>query len=300
MKFLFWNIADKDDASIGNTIIDIIKQEAPDVLLLSESNVTDAFILKNCNMNFIHGIAKTSFGLNKRLRLYSSSKTHRITFVTEYGDGEILVCGLEITNGTVIENYLLFGCHFVSKSTIKDEGKRLKRIVKYREFIETTEKDYAKPPIGNAKNFKGSIVFGDFNTNPFELAFIDSTGLFALDVRKPVPKKLNKFKYFINPSLSLLGNFCYNKRGKQAAPGTYFFNDKDIEVSGEHYWNLLDGMFFRPELNDAYENGEPLEVITEIKRKKGVPKHQLFDFKTHRIDEANYSDHLPIKFKFKL
>ncbi len=300
MKFLFWNIIGKDESTIGKAIKDIVKQEKPDILLLSESNVTDAFILKNCKMNFIHGIAKTSFGLNKKLRLYSNSKTHKITVITEYGDGEILVCGIEITNGSTIENYLIFGCHFVSKSTIKDEGKRLKRIIKYREFIETTERDYTNPPIGSPKNFKGSIVFGDFNTNPFELAFTDSSGLFALNIRNPVPLKLNKVKYFINPSLSVLGNFCFNKNGNLAAPGTYFYNKKDLAISGEHYWNLLDGMFFRPELHDAYEKGEPLEIITEIEIKKGVSKHQLFDFNIQRIDEVNYSDHLPIKFTFKI
>jgi hypothetical protein len=238
--------------------------------------------------------------MNKRLRLYSSLNTHKIKPVSEYGEGEILVCGIESSNGIQEANYLLFGCHFVSKATLSDPDKRLKRFTKYREFIETTEKDYTTPPKGITKNYKGSIVFGDFNTNPFEKAFTDSWGLFALDIELPVPKKLNKMKYFINPTLSLLGNFGYNNKGISSAPGTYYFEKKDLEIPTEHFWNAIDGMFFRPELQSLYNKNEPLEIISMIVDKNGITKHTLFDFTTRIIDNDKYSDHLPIKFYFNL
>lgn len=294
MKFLFWNIAEKK--SIDNAVCDIIKQEKPDVLLLAETNLEDQLI-EQLDLKLIHGIAKTSFGLNKRLKIYSNLKN--IMPLSSYGDGEILVCSLETINNNVKENYLIFGCHFVSKSTIKDDGKRLKRFMKYREFIETTEKEYSFPPKGESRNFKGSIIFGDFNTNPFELAFTDSLGLLALDLRPPLPKKLKTLNYFINPTFSLLGNFNFNVSGKPAASGTYYHN-KDIEVSNEHFWNTIDGMIFRPIMINEYDLEKPLEIIANIKDEHDQIIHKLFDIEQNMIRSTEYSDHLPIKFNFKL
>jgi hypothetical protein len=294
MKFIFWNIVDND--TIGETIGDLIKHEKPDLLLLAETKLDDTFIMTH-GMKYICGIEKTSFGINKKMRLYS--RNIKIIPVSSHGDGEIMTCSIEIDTQGIKEHYLIFGCHMVSKSTIKNAQLRLKRFIKYREYIETTEKEFTSPPRGEIKNFKGSIVFGDFNTNPFETAFTDSLGLLALDVRSPLPKKLKNVSFFINPMFSLIGNFNFNREGKQAAPGT-FFHKKNIEDTDEHFWNILDGMIFRPSIETKYDLENPLEVITSIKDEFGNIIHYLFDYSNHRIDAIKYSDHLPIKFNFKI
>jgi hypothetical protein len=291
MKFIFWNISEK---TIDKAISDMIENEKPDILLLAETNIDDSLFNKH-KMKLVHCCSKKSFGLNKQLKLYSKQKN--IMPVSLYGDGDMLVCGMEINNNSEKENYMIFGCHFVSKSTIKDDGKRLKRFMKYREFIESTEIEYSSPHKGEKKNLKGSIIFGDFNTNPFEPAFTDSLGLLALDVRSPLPKKLKKLSYFINPTFSLIGNYNYNIEGKRMASGTYY-HDKDIEITNEHYWNSIDGVIFRPSIIENYDLKQPLEIITSIKNINGEIIHKLFDFDENKINSEEYSDHLPIKFNF--
>jgi|GEM_PF-3147635 len=84
MKFIFWNIAEKE--TVDNAIMDIIKYEQPDILLVAETNIKDS-LFKQYDLKLIHSCAKTSFGLTKKLKLYSSLKN--ILPVSFYGDGEI-------------------------------------------------------------------------------------------------------------------------------------------------------------------------------------------------------------------
>jgi hypothetical protein len=53
MKFIFWNICDKDDTGIGSAIKDLVKEQNPDVLLLAETNVSDKYIFDECGLEFL-------------------------------------------------------------------------------------------------------------------------------------------------------------------------------------------------------------------------------------------------------
>ncbi len=294
MKFIFWNIRDSDEQQMHEVIENLIASEKPHVILLAETNISDAF-MESYGFNFVHGSRKNVLGLKKNLKIYSTQKDFILTPHSRY-KGELLACELEINN----KFYLVFGCHLVSKLTIDDEDKRLERAYKHRQFIEDNENEFGKVEENTKKVLSGSIVFGDFNLNPFEKSMNHHQwGLFAIDIRPPVPDSLNGTKYFINPTLSIMSSFGRKKDGSISAPGTYWFDKKDIQIPKDYYWNAIDGMFFRPDLFTSYNEEEPLEVITEVCDNTGAIQHNLFDFNSNQINN-NYSDHLPIKFTFNL
>ncbi len=295
IKILFWNIRDNDDTAIGKILLDLIEVEKPNIVLLAESNVSDKYLQDNTKLILIDGVTKKSFGLNKHLKLYADKAGYDIASVTPYGDGEMLAFGIDVSG----VSYLMFACHFASKSSLKDDDKRIRRYAKYKDFVNTSERDYQYPPLGNPKKFKGSFLVGDFNINPFEKPINHVDGLFAIDLRITAVKKLKKLNYFLNPMLSTLGNYGYRNSGKPSAPGTFFYSNKDIEIPSEYFWNMMDGMFFRPSLLDCYEKGQPLEIITEITDAKGTIVHEFFSFSKKEINNE-ISDHLPIKFTLKL
>jgi hypothetical protein len=187
----------------------------------------------------------------------------------------------------------------MSKTNIKSPDDQYKRAMEYRKFINSTEDDFTKLPSGAARKVEGTILFGDLNINPFERPLVDDEALFAIDLKKRPVRKLVGMRYFINPTFSIFGHYGRKKNGQPAAPGTYYLN-KNHRRSDEFFWNCLDGMLFRPELIPLYEQGEPLEIITEIRDGTGKVKHDFFDFTTMKINKDKYSDHLPIKFTFKL
>lgn len=292
MKFLFWNINNQKGSNCVEAVKAIIDSEKPDVILLAETSICDNEIIGNGNLRYIHGITSNRFGLNKQMRLYATENEFNIMPNAEYGEGEMISCTLSVKG----RYYLVFGCHFVSKTTITNEEKKMKRIKEYRKFIVDTENAYRKNLEKKGSTFVGSIVFGDFNANPFERPFTDYEGLFAIDIKLPHPSRLKKKPYFINPTFSLLG--CYNNRenSMHAAPGSYYYGKKDFDVSTEYFWNTIDGMFFRPSLYNAYDISNPLTIVTEIAIDSG--RHVLFD-ETQMLINDNYSDHLPIIFNFQ-
>lgn len=294
MNFFFWNIGGQDDKNLGSTLDDIVDYEKPDIILLAESKFDETYLAKK-GFSHVNTITKTDFNLNLKLQMYSRQNGFLLTPYLDNNDGEIMACHLDVGK----KNYLLFGVHFMSKTNIKSPDDQYKRAMEYRKFINGTEDDFKKMPSGTTRQVEGSILFGDLNINPFEKPLVDNEALFAIDLKRRPAKKLVRMRYFINPTFSIFGHFGRKKNGDQAAPGTYYLN-KDHRRSDEFFWNCLDGMLFRPELVDLYEQGEPLEIITEIKDATGTIKHSFFDFSTMKINKSRYSDHLPIKFTFKI
>jgi hypothetical protein len=215
----------------------------------------------------------------KTMKLYAKTNGFKINCVGFYGNGEIIASLLEF-NKTKI---LLVSVHLISKMSVNNEEKKLKMATRCRNFIETHEANH---------NVNGSIIFGDFNANPFEKVFTATEGLFSIDLLKPPVRRINKFPYFINATISQMGHFNYFKDGRKKPPGSYYFNNKDFDISTDLFWNSLDGLLFRPSLLQEYLNGKELEIISNTN------SYTLYDETTYKIDPA-YSDHLPISFTFK-
>lgn len=276
IKFLFWNVCDKDETIIG----DIIDELLPfDIVCLAESKVSDTYF-NNKNFKLIFEVSRKDRRKKamKFLKFYSSQKKFTVSPVGDYGNGEIIATVLQVNT----QKILLLATHLLSNISVQNAEKKLENFVKYRNFIEACENDL-KPD--------GTIVFGDFNANPFEIGFCKKQGLFSIDLLNPPPRRINKIPYFINPTISQLGHFSYYSDGNRKPPGSYYYHKKDFDISTSLFWNTIDGMIFRPSLLNNYINGAELKIITKTNN------HTLFDDVNFKINN-NYSDHLPITFTF--
>jgi exonuclease III len=145
---------------------------------------------------------------------------------------------------------------------------------------------WAELQVGHSR----SIVFGDFNSNPFESPVGSLSGMHAVSSRSIAAKISRKcynvdYPFFYNPMWSLLGDF----RSGDSPPGTYYHDGSNPH---EFYWHMLDQVLLRPELCERLTtNG--LKIITKIGdqsllTRSGIP------------DRSNASDHLPVLFTLDL
>jgi hypothetical protein len=133
-------------------------------------------------------------------------------------------------------------------------------------------------------NYKGTILFGDFNLNPFDIAMHNRKGFHSTNYSDSLEH------HFFNPMFSLLGNYAY-RTNIPKPPGTYFFEKLDIERPYDIHWNLLDGVIFEPSLKPMFVP-QSLRIVEQI-----GDSHVLYI--NSKITDG-YSDHLPISFEFKL
>ena len=131
-----------------------------------------------------------------------------------------------------------------------------------------------------------TIVFGDFNMNPFDLGMTSRlNGLGAMMTRELTvahshdPDRL----VFYNPMWALMG--------KAEAPGTHYWDGDDPHNC---YWHCLDGILVRPDLFDAFRD-EDLRIIRRLNTRGGEEVDLIRRAGKHW--RLAYSDHLPIVFK---
>lgn len=279
LKFLMWNIKNK-----RNTVLDALSQlyteRIPDFLLLIETGLTDTEIINLSNNN----LRSVMLNDNKSIRLYVSKRIDAQIINEE--ELEILVSNgqrRQIKERLVFfklriesENVLLVGIHFPSKfnNTAPTQQQIMKR---WRNWIEAQE--------AILKTNK-TIIFGDFNLNPQEMALYSHEGLSA----HPTINNSGtvKTKYY-NPMWATLGDFIY-QTDKPKVPGT-FYSDINEDNVDEMHWNVLDGLLIKNSLVDSFSKKD-LEIITHTK------DHMFYT--SNGIDKTNYSDHLPVTFKFSL
>lgn len=289
IKFLFWNIKRQNTTNIGDWLEEIIEVEEPDILLLAESNVNPKFIEAISNLKFIDTrVRGEKYGKQVNLQLYSNNNGFGIKKIMSTKENHILSFFLIKEN----RKYLINGCHFISKITESDIDKLTKHFNKYSKHINDIKlTEETKEEI----KLSGTILFGDFNVNPFERPFNNPDGIFTFNCMSPLKSKTN-ITYYLNPTYSILGPFRTDKLGNFVSPGTYYFKAKDRDKPSQYYWNSPDGMLFSDELIKQYIDGQQLEIITYIIQ-NGNPKY-LIDINKRKFKIP--SDHLPIKFAFNI
>jgi hypothetical protein len=134
-----------------------------------------------------------------------------------------------------------------------------------------------------------SVVFGDFNANPFELPMAGVRGMNAVMSRTTAlgkPRRMydQSYSYFYNPMWNLYGD-----EPRNSAPATYYYLGSDPH---ELYWHMLDQVLIRPSLISEFDFSV-LEIVTsilgtELTRPNGIP------------NETKFSDHLPVVFAVDL
>lgn len=125
-----------------------------------------------------------------------------------------------------------------------------------------------------------TIVFGDFNMNPFDDGMISAAAMNSIPCSLTAQRGFRtiegrKHSFFYNPMWNLLGDFS-------GSPGTYFHTSPGYR---SHYWNILDQVVLRPAV--AARLSKPsLAVLTKAGKQSLVNKS----------GRPEVSDHLPIRF----
>jgi endonuclease/exonuclease/phosphatase family metal-dependent hydrolase len=130
-----------------------------------------------------------------------------------------------------------------------------------------------------------SIVFGDFNANPFESPVASALGMNAVISRaiaQSDPRRMlnQSYPYFYNPMWNLYGD-----EPRSSAPATYYYRGSDPH---ELYWHMLDQVLIRPSLLNGFDFSA-LDIVTTVRSTEltgasGTP------------DRTRFSDHLPVVF----
>lgn len=236
---------------------------------------TDVLILCEVDKNNHKHLSKLLFDLEPSLPM-PNNRTHlfhkKECRISKIKDGNYYSAFILNKASTMI---LLITVHLPSRMYRTDSDIGIQASLVKRE-IEVLEKGYKT---------ENTIVVGDFNLNPFSDGMVSITGFHAvmcLDTALKKTRKVDKeeYRYFFNPMWAVHGNH------NNSVLGTYYHHKNPTS----YVWNLFDQVILRPSLIDKFDSSQ-LEIVTRVGEKslltdKGLP------------DKKNYSDHLPLKFKF--
>jgi len=272
INFLTWNLKRKG-ATFISAIEEVYDENRPDFLLLVETDVEDKKIESISSGN----LKSVMINSDKSIRLYVNP-AFNVNMVNEETteDGRFRhVKDRMIFFNCKIENihFVLVGVHFPSKynnppNTQYNIMKRWLGWIRGQEIICQTD---------------NSIIFGDLNLNPFDIAVYRDGGLNAHPTvqHSTIVKPL-----YYNPMWSALGNFIY-KTDEEKVPGTYFY-DVPLDNADDFHWNVVDGVLIKKSLV-GYFSKKDLEIIVKTR------SHVFSNL--NGINSDDYSDHLPLKFK---
>ena len=273
VSFLTWNLKRQSNEKILSALGEIYTEHKPDFLLLGETGVEDKKIEALANGN----LKSVMLSPDKSIRLYVNP-IFNVNMVNEedvkdgrYGhiNERIVFFQCEIEK----VKFVLVGVHFPSKLS-HPPNTQYNIMKRWLGWIRGQEK------ICETNN---SIIFGDLNLNPFDIAIYRDGGLNA----HPTIDHSGRVKpLYYNPMWSTLGDFIY-KSGEEKVPGTYFYN-LPIDNADDFHWNAIDAVLIKKSLVKHFSKKD-LEIIT------GTTSHKFYE--SHKIDATNYSDHLPLKFK---
>ena len=266
LSILFWNMHKKD---LSETLLQILEQHAPTVVLLCEYGGSEGQLLTTVNRKSIRYRMDDSLGVSRMIALTTLRKSglKRLRDEDRYsfwrvgnGQNRITLCGLHLHSGP---NH--------------DQKVRNQLLPRIRPDLATVE---------NREGHDRTVLIGDMNLNPFDDMLMSSEGLHAIsslnEAKRGSRQVLRQERpYFYNPMWSHLGD-------RPIEPsGTYFWEKGSAMGYG---WNMLDQTLFRPSVMDLYEDFE-VEILTH------AGDNSLVDVRG-RPDSKSASDHLPIRIHF--
>ena len=136
-----------------------------------------------------------------------------------------------------------------------------------------------------------TVLFGDFNANPFEPAVFGTVGLHAVASRRVASGRSREVlgtasKFFYNPMWGLLGDARDGDRSIETPGGTYFYTNADPH---DLYWHMLDQVVVRPDVVPMFDH-DGLRIVTSLGADSFVTDSGVPDRRTA-------SDHLPVVFR---
>ena len=131
-----------------------------------------------------------------------------------------------------------------------------------------------------------SILIGDFNMDPYNLAMLDPRGMNAMMCRNLATKKATRwfgrpkrpYKGFYNPMWNLLGDRSTDKQ-----PGSFYKGNDKTDAA---IWHAIDQVLVRPTLIPQISAKSP-KLLTQIGSSSLLSKSGI-------ISGKGISDHLPV------
>ncbi len=268
MNFLFWNV---NKQAILDEIIELATQENIDFLMLAESGFTDIQVLKALNTQS-SGFYFLPDYVCKKIQVFGKFEPQSIKPL--HGQERFTIKSIEAPK---IGHLNLVILHYQSKVNwdLFDQSAHVSTI------------KYAIDNVERKTGHKNTVVCGDFNMNPFDAGMVQTTGFHSIMDKRIVLNKKSRivdgieYNLMYNPMWSFLGDMS---RGDVA--GTIYYSPaKPIN----YHWNMFDQVLMRSEMIQYFDD-EYLNIVTKIGSKSLINQNNLID--------ENYSDHLPIKFRF--
>ena len=261
MKFLFWNINKKD---LSNTIIEICQENDTDILGICEGKELDKInIIKKLNFKEIFLLSNLK---DRGIKLFCK-KNINMKVNTE-NNSYYKQFTLKIEDKT----YTIFLVHLPSKLNL-DNTNQYQLVTRFKNTLK-----------GINYQGKKTIIFGDFNMNPFEEGMVSSEAFHALN-SKLVTSKIQrevygeKCYYFYNPTW-----FLYAKSYNEII-GSYYYSSS---APNNLFWNMFDQVIISPDLISNF-NFDTFKIIEKTRLR--------YLCKNEKPNEVTYSDHLPIFFE---
>ena len=274
LNFLFWNIKQKPIAPL---ISQLARERRVDILVLAECTIDPMVLLGELNQ---HGtddfLFSDGFSVTDKFYVYTRFDHSWLQPVYDLRTLGISIRRLE--HPLYDDDVILGMVHLPSKLYLSEDNQS-QLATRFREPIEDVENE-----LGHSR----TILFGDFNMNPFEKGMISSESFHAItdqvkaaDIDRTVYDEIRKF--FYNPMWSLMGDIS------RGPPGTYYYNRSDPIT---YFWNTLDQVILRPSLISSFVS-DRLAIVTSI-------GDESLARKNGRPDSAKASDHLPLFFSLNL
>ena len=263
MNLLFWNLNKKD---LLGELPALTRQYDVDILILAESNLADVSVLTALNSgqkrNFL-----LPLNLSERLSIYTRFIRKSVIPVSDAG-------GISIKHivPPLGPDFILVAVHLPSKLHFNEIDHTMLSVRLSEMICEAEQK------VGHER----TVVFGDFNMNPFENGMVSADGLHAVMDRRIALKKERTVQgkarsFFYNPMWSRLGDMS------NGPPGTYHYAKSEQACL---FWNSFDQVLLRPSLLEFFSD-QNLEVVTRFNGTNLLKE-------TGQPNKQHFSDHLPI------
>lgn len=261
LNFLFWNAGKR---YVDTELVELIVNTQANFVALAEyvGNGFDLIRLLSARGVNYHSIPTVGC---ERIKIFTDITPSGIKHGREadrYSIKELQVPGM---------TPLLVGLVHLRSKLYANDGDQQASAMFFRNDIESAEAE---------SGHKNTIIFGDFNMNPFDTGMISAISLNSLPSLR-IAKNGSRFiegrehSFFYNPSWNLLGDL-------DDTPGTYFHSSPS-HLS--HYWNTLDQVIVRPAIADRFQTAS-LKIL------KKAGEHSL----VNHDGRPSVSDHLPIFF----
>ncbi|WP_394532804.1 hypothetical protein C1N83_27965 (plasmid) [Priestia aryabhattai] len=273
LKFLFWNVNNKN---LTDLIVELVNEEAIDIVLLAESKEIDDIILERKLVSVTKKPYKSRYISGQKILLLDNLKNH-IARLNE--DKRTSSCQYLINN----QDILVVGVHLRDQYSVHSED-LYDLAGQHRELIDKQQVDKV-------------IVIGDFNMNPYEKGIMGATGFNAIMSREEI--RYNPFRTFGYKQSKFYYNPSWDAYSLSSPNGTYHYNSNTKALNP--YWHLLDQVIISADLMDCYVE-KSFNIVTKIKSTELLKKITSRSTKLENCipDKENYSDHLPIIFEMNI